>query len=135
MSARDSILNAVRSGLGNAKVDPAAVRRDADALPHQGFITVYTDVTEQRRAAEQISRHQAELEEHIASRTEALTRANRELTAAVDSNRAITQALRRSEQRLREITDAIPAAIAYVDKDRIYRYANKGYAPISGGSR
>ncbi|MBP7466986.1 MAG: LUD domain-containing protein [Thauera sp.] len=32
MSARDSILNAVRSGLGNAKVDPAAVRRDADAL-------------------------------------------------------------------------------------------------------
>ncbi|MDD3327955.1 MAG: PAS-domain containing protein [Zoogloea sp.] len=73
-------------------------------LPHQGFITVYTDVTEQRRAAEQISRHQAELEEHITSRTEALTRANR------------------------EITDAIPAAIAYVDKDRIYRYANKGYA-------
>jgi len=101
-------------------------------LPHQGFITVYTDVTEQRRAAEQISRHQAELEEHIASRTEALTRANRELTAAVDSNRAITQALRRSEQRLREITDAIPAAIAYVDKDRIYRYANKGYAEWFG---
>jgi PAS domain S-box-containing protein len=93
---------------------------------------VYTDVTEQRRAAEQISRHQAELEEHIASRTEALTRANRELTAAVDSNRAITQALRRSEQRLREITDAIPAAIAYVDKDRIYRYANKGYAEWFG---
>jgi len=101
-------------------------------LPHRGFITVYTDVTEQRRAAEQISRHQAELEEHIASRTEALTRANRELTAAVDSNRAITQALRRSEQRLREITDAIPAAIAYVDKDRIYRYANKGYAEWFG---
>ncbi len=101
-------------------------------LPHQGFITVYTDVTEQRRAAEQISRHQAELEEHITSRTEALTRANRELTAAVDSNRAITQALRRSEQRLREITDAIPAAIAYVDKDRIYRYANKGYAEWFG---
>ena len=101
-------------------------------LPHQGFITVYTDVTEQRRAAEQISRHQAELEEHITSRTEALTRANRELTAAVDSNRAITQALRRSEQRLREITDAIPAAIAYVDNKRIYRYANKGYAEWFG---
>ena len=101
-------------------------------LPHQGFITVYTDVTEQRRAAEQISRHQAELEEHITSRTEALTRANRELTAAVDSNRAITQALRRSEQRLREITDALPAAIAYVDKDGIYTYANKGYAEWFG---
>ena len=32
MSARETILNAVRSGLGNTAVDPAAVRRDADAL-------------------------------------------------------------------------------------------------------
>jgi len=32
MSARDTILNAVRGGLGNTAVDPAAVRREADAL-------------------------------------------------------------------------------------------------------
>jgi L-lactate dehydrogenase complex protein LldG len=32
MSARDTILNAVRGGLGHTAVDPAAVRRDADAL-------------------------------------------------------------------------------------------------------
>jgi len=83
-------------------------------LPHQGFITVYTDITDQRLAAEQIARHQAELEEHIESRTQALTRANEELTAAIESNKAITHALRRSEQRLREITDAIPAAVATV---------------------
>jgi len=103
-------------------------------LPHQGFITVYTDITEQRRAAEQIARHQAELEEHIESRTEALTRANEELTAAIESNKAITQALRRSEQRLREITDAIPAAVAYFDREWAYRYANKGYAEWFGWS-
>ena len=103
-------------------------------LPHQGFITVYTDITDQRRAAEQIARHQAELEEHIESRTEALTRANEELTAAIESNKAITQALRRSEQRLREITDAIPAAVAYFDREWAYRYANKGYAEWFGWS-
>ncbi|HRH75411.1 MAG TPA: PAS-domain containing protein, partial [Zoogloea sp.] len=103
-------------------------------LPHQGFITVYTDVTDQRHAAEQIARHQAELEEHIESRTEALTRANEELTAAIESNKAITQALRRSEQRLREITDAIPAAVAYFDREWAYRYANKGYAEWFGWS-
>ena len=80
-------------------------------LANRGFIAVYTDITEQRRAEAQISRHQAELEAHIASRTEAL---------------------RRSEQRLREITDALPAAIAYVDKDGIYTYANKGYAEWFG---
>ena len=80
-------------------------------LANRGFIAVYTDITEQRRAEAQISRHQAELEAHIASRTEAL---------------------RRSEQRLREITDALPAAIAYVDKDGIYTYANKGHAEWFG---
>ncbi len=103
-------------------------------LPYQGFITVYTDITGQRHSQEQIARHQAELEEHIRSRTEALTRANAELTAAVESNKAITAALQRSEQRLREITDAIPAAIAYFDNEWIYRYANKGYAEWFGWS-
>ncbi|MBS0371297.1 MAG: PAS-domain containing protein [Proteobacteria bacterium] len=103
-------------------------------LPHQGFITVYTDVTEQRRSQQQIADHQAELEAHIHARTEELTRANVELTAAIQSNKAITQALQRSEQRLREITDAIPAAIAYFDRNGIYRYANKGYAEWFGWS-
>ena len=32
MSARDSILDAVRTGLGHFKTDPAAARREADAL-------------------------------------------------------------------------------------------------------
>ncbi len=82
-------------------------------LPHDGFITVYTDITEQRRVQAQIANHQAELEAHIRSRTEAL---------------------RRSEQRLREITDAIPAAVAYFDRSLIYRYANKGYADWFGWS-
>ncbi len=103
-------------------------------LPHQGFITVYTDITGQRHSQEQIARHQAELEEHIRLRTDALTRANAELTAAIESNKAITGALRRSEQRLREITDAIPAAVAYFDHDWTYRYANKGYAEWFGWS-
>jgi len=103
-------------------------------LPHQGFITVYTDITGQRHSQAQAARYQAELEAHIRSRTDALTRANVELTTAVESNKAITCALRRSEQRLREITDAIPAAVAYFDREWVYRYANKGYAEWFGWS-
>ena len=101
-------------------------------LPHQGFITVYTDVTGQRQGQAKSARHRAELEAHIRSRTEALTRANAELTAAIEDNKAITCALRRSEKRLREISDAIPAAVAYFDRDWSYRYANKGYAEWFG---
>ena len=32
MSAREAILNAVRGGLGHRTLDPAALRREADAL-------------------------------------------------------------------------------------------------------
>ena len=103
-------------------------------LPHQGFITVYTDITEQRQAQQRSADQQAELEAHIRARTEELTCANAELTNAIQSNKAITQALQRSEQRLREITDAIPAAIAYFDRSGTYRYANKGYAEWFGWS-
>jgi PAS domain S-box-containing protein len=37
------------------------------------------------------------------------------------------EALRDSERRMRLVTDAIPALIAYVDKDIIYRFTNKVY--------
>lgn len=37
------------------------------------------------------------------------------------------EALRDSEQRMRLVTDAIPALIAYVDKEGIYRFTNKVY--------
>jgi len=73
-------------------------------------------------------RRYRELEEYVRARTAELTAANAELTAAIEANRQMTAALRRSEARLREITDAIPAHIAYFDHDQTYRYANRPYA-------
>ncbi len=101
-------------------------------LPHRGFISLYSDITEQRRYREQIQRHQAELEQHIHRRTAELIAANAELTAAIEANKQMTAALQRSEERLRRITDTIPASIAYFDKHWVYRYANKGYAEWFG---
>ena len=40
--------------------------------------------------------------------------------------------MRRSEENLRLITDAVPALIAYFDSQEIYRYVNKGYADWFG---
>lgn len=37
------------------------------------------------------------------------------------------QALRRSEERLRLLTDALPVLISYVDEKQRYRFSNKGY--------
>jgi PAS domain S-box-containing protein len=101
-------------------------------LPHDGFIALYSDITELDAKQTQIERQQIEQEAAIERRTAELTRANAELTAAIEDNRRITAALRFSEARLRQITDTIPAHIAYFDNHWIYRYANRSYAEWFG---
>jgi signal transduction histidine kinase len=75
-------------------------------VPNHGFVTLYSDVTEQRRSERLIREHNALLETRVAERT---------------------ASLRRSEQQMRLITDSIPALVAYVGSDRTYRYINRGY--------
>jgi PAS domain S-box-containing protein len=99
-----------------------------EPLPHRGFITLYTDITAQREAERVIRERNADLEQRVRERTVELETAYERLRAINQVNQDIAEALRRSEARLRLITDAIPALIAYVDKDRIYRFANRGYA-------
>ncbi|AQR63869.1 hybrid sensor histidine kinase/response regulator [Aquaspirillum sp. LM1] len=97
-------------------------------LPHQGFITLYTDITEQKLYRELVQRQNAELEGHVRARTSELETAYTRLTQAMVANAEITSALKRSEARLRLITDTIPAHIAYFDHQWTYQYANRGYA-------
>jgi len=75
-------------------------------VPGVGFISLYSDITAQKRAEEQVQRHAAELERRVAERT---------------------SELRRSEAQMRLITDSIPALIAYFDHRKAYRYINRGY--------
>ena len=82
-----------------------------EPLPGRGFVTIYTDITEQRRFERLIRDQNTELERRVHERTEALAR---------------------SEERLRLITDAIPALIASVDRGLVYRFANRGYADWFG---
>lgn len=75
-------------------------------VPGVGFITLYSDVTAQRRAEAQAAQQAAELERRVAERT---------------------SELRLSEAQMRLITDSLPALIAYFDHDKAYRYINRGY--------
>jgi signal transduction histidine kinase/CheY-like chemotaxis protein len=75
-------------------------------VPGHGFLNLYTDVTEQRRAEKLAKDQNALLELRVAERT---------------------VELRRSEAQMRLITDSVPALIAYFDQDRSYRYINRGY--------
>lgn len=106
-----------------------------EPLPHHGFITLYTDITAQRRYERMIREQNAELERRVAQRTAEQQTSNRQLRSAHEANQQITAALRRSEERLRLITDTVPAMIGYFDRDEVYRYVNKGYADWFGHSK
>lgn len=103
-----------------------------EPLPHNGFVTLYTDITASRRFEQQIQQQNAELENRVTERTTELQATNQRLIVADDANQRITTALRRSEENLRLITDTVPALIGYFDHQEIYRYVNKGYAEWFG---
>ena len=94
-------------------------------IPNLGFVSLWTEVTEQRRYEQLIESQNAELENRVRARTAELEAA----TARLDR---LAAQLARSEERLRLIMDAIPALIAYVDAGECYRFANRGYAEWFG---
>ena len=103
-----------------------------EPMPSKGFVTLYSDVTEQRYI-EHLTEHQNnDLEERVRRRTAQLENANANLRRANADNERIAAALGRSEERLRLINDTIPILIGYVDKNEVYQYANKGYSDWYG---
>ena len=97
-------------------------------IPNLGFVSLWTDITEQRRYERLIEEQNQTLEARVAERTAALAQANEELRAAQRELDQTAEALRRSEERLRLILDSIPAMVAYLDADERYRFANRVYA-------
>ncbi len=75
-------------------------------LPQGGFVTIYSDVTEERQRQEKLERT---VEER-------------------------THALQQSEDWLRLVTDNIPALIAYLSPGPVFRFANRRYADWFGHS-
>ncbi len=75
-------------------------------VPGHGFVTLYSDITARKLAEREAREQNALLETRVAERS---------------------AELRRSEARMRLITDSIPALIAYFDRDGVYRYINRGY--------
>ena len=86
--------------------DGRVLRVVGQPLAGHGFVTLYSDITAQRRSERVIGEYNALLENRVAERT---------------------AELRRSEQQIRLITDSIPALVGYADRTRTYRYVNRGY--------
>ncbi|MDP3798941.1 MAG: PAS domain S-box protein [Polaromonas sp.] len=50
----------------------------------------------------------------------------------ITESKRISQALRDSEAQLRQLTDTVPALIAYIDKDQRFQFHNKAYEEAFG---
>ncbi|WP_227816220.1 PAS-domain containing protein [Nitrogeniibacter aestuarii] len=94
-------------------------------IPNLGFVSLWTDVTEQRRYETLIQQQNVLLESRVRERTAELLSAKTELDD-------IAAALGRSEARLQTIVDSIPALVAYTDASLVYQFVNKGYADWFG---
>lgn len=67
------------------------------------------------------------LEESVIRRTAELTATNQQLRREMEEHRMTEGALRRSENQLRLITNALPALVAYIDTYHRYRFNNYAY--------
>ena len=76
-------------------------------------LTEAEERNELKKAEEQLRNYQEHLEELVEERTAKLEEANK--------------LLQRKEQEIRLIADNVPAFLAYVDKDGIFRFVNRSY--------
>lgn len=67
------------------------------------------------------------LEDIVVERTAKLTETNQQLRREMDERLRTESALRRSENQLRLITNALPALVAYIDIHHRYRFNNYAY--------
>ena len=96
-------------------------------VPGHGFVTLYSDITQQRLSENLIREQNALLESRVAERTSELMATNDQLREALSQKRQFGESLERSEAQMRLITDSIPALVAYFDATLVYRYINRGY--------
>lgn len=104
-------------------------------LENGGWVTIYSDITETWRNEQVLRARSDELSDKLLRRTGQLSETNRALEAANRALQKTKQELQVSEGRMRKITRAMPAHIAYVDKNYIYRFSNNRFFDVMGIKR
>jgi PAS domain S-box-containing protein len=109
-----------------------ALAVEGHALADGGWVAVYTDITSKKHSEALLRERADQLSHSLLERSEQLEATNRELIAANRALEEVSRRLAESENRLRTITHSVPAHIAYIDRDRVYRFSNNKLADMLG---
>ncbi len=88
-----------------------------------------------QQTQEALRRAHDSMELQVEERTSGLRQANEQLGREIADRKKVEEKLRRSEERLRLLTDALPVLISYVDKDLRYQFSSRAYEIWFGASR
>jgi signal transduction histidine kinase len=97
---------------------------EGSPLRQGGWVAVYTDITDIKKQEALLRDRSLDLSEQLLSRSEELSKTNRELTATITALEEAKRELTASESRLNLTNAMIPAHIARVDTEGYYTYTN-----------
>jgi len=97
--------------------------RDRDNRP-VGVLGISRDITERKRAEEELQQARDELEKRVQERTAELVKANEQLQREITEREQTEEALRASEHRFQQIAENAREWIWEVDADGLYTYSS-----------
>jgi diguanylate cyclase (GGDEF)-like protein/PAS domain S-box-containing protein len=101
----------------------------------RAVLVLFEDLTTERTLLHETRRHREELEKRVEERTAELSAANAMLNQEIRERREAQDALGRSREQLRLVTDSLPAAVAHLDNRGRYLFANRAYEKWMDASR
>jgi PAS domain S-box-containing protein len=91
----------------------------------EGSFAVVTDITERKRAEEELRKYRDKLEELVEERTAELIQANEQLKREIAERKQAEEGLRESEERYRQSVENSPDPIFCIDKEGIIQAWNR----------
>lgn len=135
---------------GNVLFEHTHLTRSGDRIPveihahlitlkgNPAVISIARDITERKKADRLVRRQSEELERRVATRTHALSAANRQLKRQIAEKRRIEERLRRSKKTLQAVFDGITEPLFMVNRDlhvRMINSAARSYFTAMGGEK
>ncbi len=93
---------------------------------------VFSDITERKRAAEDLRKHREHLEELVEERTAELRKINVQLQRDISERKRAEEALGKSEERYRHIVETANEGIWVLDADHMTVFTNSKMAEMLG---